>query len=138
MPIAAFCSGAPRRTRPPRHTHPMNDARTVNVLQAAQNLVHQELHVVVGQPLRADDVVQIGAHQVRHHVHLLKVLLPVAVRMEHVQQSDDVLVVHVLQQAQLAVGALRVHGRLERARQLLDGHFDVVGGVEGGTVCVGD
>lgn len=112
----------------------MNDARTVDVLQAAQNLVHQELHVIVGQALRANDVVQIGAHQVRAHVHLLKVLQLGAVRMEHVQQPDHVLVVHVLEQPQLAVGALRVHRRLEGARQLLDRHFHVVVGVERRTV----
>lgn len=89
----------------------MNDSRTVYVLQAAQDLVDEELDMLVRQALGADDVVQVGAHQVRHQVDLLERFERiVGPRMEHVQQADNVLVVHVLQHAQLPVGALRVDG----------------------------
>lgn len=41
---------------------PMNDARRVDVLQAAEHLVDQELDVIVGQALRSYYVVQVCAH----------------------------------------------------------------------------
>lgn len=53
---------------------------------------------------------------------------------EHVVQADHVLVVHVLQQTQLTVGALRVDGTLKRPGQLLDCHLDVAFGVNGRAV----
>ena len=42
----------------------MNDPRRVDVLEAAQDLVDEKLHVLVGERLRLEDVVQVGAHQV--------------------------------------------------------------------------
>lgn len=37
-------------------------------LESTQKLVNQELHVLVGQLLELDDVVEVGAHQVGHQV----------------------------------------------------------------------
>lgn len=113
----------------------MDNSGTMNVLEAAQNLIDQKLHMVVGQPLRANNIVQVGAHQVRTHVHLFERLQPIAVRMEHVEQSDHVLVVHVLEQTQLAVRSFGVRGRLEGARQLFYGHLNVVHRVECRATC---
>lgn len=41
-------------------------------LQSAQELVNEELHVLVGQLLELDDVVEVGAHQVGHQVAATK------------------------------------------------------------------
>lgn len=90
--------------------------------------------MVVGEALRSDDVVQVGPHQMRHHVDLLERVQRVPTGMKHVQQPDDVLVVHVLQHAKFAVRSLSVYRRLEWARQLLDGHLGVVLAVGGRTV----
>lgn len=109
----------------------MDDARRVDVLQAAQHLIDEELHVVVGQSLCANDVVQVGAHQMGHQVDLLKSFERFAV-VESVQQADDVLVVHVLQQPQFAERSLGMGGRLEGPVQLLDGHLGVRDGIHGG------
>lgn len=49
-------------------TYPVYYARGVNVLQATQNLIDEELHVIVRQLLRSDDVVQVSAHQMRNQV----------------------------------------------------------------------
>jgi len=103
----------------------MDDPGAVDVLQTAQDLVDQKLNVVVGQLLGAYDVVQIGVHQVGHHVDLLKLFQRIGglSGMKDVQQTDDVLVVHVLQQSQLPIRPLGVDGRLEGPGQLLDGHL---------------
>ena len=45
-------------------TYPVNDASRVNILEASQDLIHQELHVLVRQRLRLENVVQVGTHQV--------------------------------------------------------------------------
>lgn len=37
-------------------------------LQSAEQLVNEELHVLVGKPLKLDDVVEVCSHQVRHQV----------------------------------------------------------------------
>ena len=37
-------------------------------LQSPEDLVHEELHVLVGECLLSDDVVKVGAHQVHHQV----------------------------------------------------------------------
>ena len=51
----------------------MDDASRVDVEQAAQDLVDKVLHVLVCECLaRADDLRQVGVHQVRHHVHVVK------------------------------------------------------------------
>jgi hypothetical protein len=51
---------------------PVNDASWVDVLHAAYNLIDEELHMVVRQLLRLDDIVQVGAHQVGYQVPLYK------------------------------------------------------------------
>ena len=47
---------------------PVNDPRRVYVLHPSDYLVNQELAVVIRQLLGLDDVVEVGAHQVSHHV----------------------------------------------------------------------
>lgn len=76
----------------------------VYVLQSAQDLVNQKLHVIVGQLLRAYYVVQVGTHEIGDEVDLAGVI----VRVEHILQSDHILVTHVLQQLQLSVGPFGV------------------------------
>ena len=46
----------------------MNDASRVDVLHAPEDLVDEELDVVVRQLLRFDDVVEVGSHEVGHHI----------------------------------------------------------------------
>ena len=66
----------------------MDDSCGVNVLHAPEDLVDEELDVVVAQLLRLHDVVEVGAHQVRHQVHVGE-LAQVLGRGEHVEQADD-------------------------------------------------
>ena len=49
----------------------MQHVGRVNVLESAQQLVQEILHVLVGEGLRrADDFVQVGVHQVSDHVQI--------------------------------------------------------------------
>ena len=48
----------------------MNNSCRVDVLHAPENLVDEELDVVVGELLRLDDVVEVGAHEVRDKVEI--------------------------------------------------------------------
>lgn len=66
-------------------TYPMYDASAVYVLEAPQNLIHQKLNVIIGQALRANDVIQIGAHQMSAQVDLLKWINRIPARMKDVQ-----------------------------------------------------
>lgn len=51
----------------------MVDARGVNVLEASQNLVEEELNVVVGEGLiRLNDLRQVGLHQLRNYINFIK------------------------------------------------------------------
>uniref|UniRef100_A0A182M113 Uncharacterized protein n=1 Tax=Anopheles culicifacies TaxID=139723 RepID=A0A182M113_9DIPT len=84
-------------------TYPVNNAGTVYVLETAQDLIHEKLDVLVRQALGADDVVQVGAHQVRDQVDLLERFERIVPGMEHIQQANYVFVVHVLQHTQLPV-----------------------------------
>ena len=45
-------------------TYPVNDAGRVDILEASQDLIDQELHVLVRQRLRLENVIQVGTHQV--------------------------------------------------------------------------
>ena len=47
---------------------PVNDPRRVYVLHPSDYLVNQELDVVIRQLLGLDNVVEVGPHQVSHHV----------------------------------------------------------------------
>ena len=82
-----------------------------------------------GQFLRLDDRVQIGAHQMRDQVNIVEILERTG-RREHVVQADHVLVVHVLQQTQLSVGAFRVNGTLKRPGQLFDCDLNIAFGID--------
>lgn len=43
--------------------YPVYDACTVDVFEASQHLVHEELHMIVCQLLSLDNVVEVGSHQ---------------------------------------------------------------------------
>jgi len=103
----------------------MDDPSAVDVLQTAQDLVDQKLDMIIRQFLRAYYVVQIGVHQVGHHVHLLELIQRIGGLswMKDIQQTNNVLVIHVLQQPQFPIGALRMDRRLEGPGKLLDGHL---------------
>lgn len=54
----------------------MNDVGAVNVLEAAQCLVQEVLEVIVAQRLiGADDLAQVGVHQIGDDVHVLEIIL---------------------------------------------------------------
>lgn len=40
----------------------MDNACTVDVLQPPKDLVDQKLHMIIGQPLCSNNIVEIGAH----------------------------------------------------------------------------
>ncbi len=69
-------------------THSVYDSRRVDVLHAPEYLVDEELHVVVAQLLRLDDVVEVRPHEVRHQVHVGE-LGQRRGRGEHVQEAND-------------------------------------------------
>mmetsp|Transcript_6853 Transcript_6853/g.12421 ORF Transcript_6853/g.12421 Transcript_6853/m.12421 type:complete len:232 (-) Transcript_6853:220-915(-) len=96
--------------------------RRVDELQTAQNLVDEVLAVVVRQRLSgADDLVQIGVHQLIHHVHVLEALARGG--RQDVVYVDDVFVAEVHQQFDLPQRALRVHNVLKRLPNFLYRHF---------------
>ena len=66
----------------------MNNSCRVDVLHAPENLVDEELDVVVGELLRLDDVVEVGAHEVRDEVEVVE-LGKIRRGSEDVLQPDD-------------------------------------------------
>lgn len=56
--------------RPCVLSYPMNNSCRVDVLHTPEDLVDEELDVVVGELLRLDDVVEVGAHKVRDEVEV--------------------------------------------------------------------
>ena len=52
----------------------MDDSCRVDILHTPHNLIDQELYMVIRQLLGLDDIVQVGPHQVGHHVPVDKVL----------------------------------------------------------------
>ena len=70
---------------------PVNDPRRVYVLHPSDYLVNQELDVVIRQLLGLDDVVEVGAHQVSHHVAKVTAQLrKVISRIVAFEKSDGV------------------------------------------------
>ena len=53
---------------------PVDDSCRVDILHTPHNLIDQELYMVIRQLLGLDDIVQVGPHQVGHHVPVDKVL----------------------------------------------------------------
>lgn len=102
----------------------MDDACRVNVFQAAKHLINEELHVIICQPLCADDVVQISSHKMRNKVDLREIFQgrPVVKRIE---ETNYVLMVHVLQQTQLSESSLSMRSCLKGSIKFLDGHLHV-------------
>lgn len=106
--------------------YPVNDTSAVNIFKTPKDLVHQKLNMIIRQLLCANNVVEVGAHQMCHKVHLLEGLQRIIARMKNIQQANNVLVIHVLQHSQLTICAFGVHRRVEWTRQLLYGNFNVV------------
>lgn len=69
----------------------------------------------------------------RAHVDLLERFQLIAVRMEHVEKTNHVFMVHMLEQTQLTICTFCMDGRLKWTGQLFDGNLYVIGGVEGRT-----
>lgn len=66
----------------------VHDVGGVDVLEAAEDLVHEILHVFIRERLVGDDdLVQVRVHEFRHDVDVLEVL--VGFRFHNVQQVDD-------------------------------------------------
>jgi hypothetical protein len=63
-----------------------------------------------------------------HQVDLLKRFQRVAMK-ENIQQSDDVFMIHVLQQSQLAKSSLCMNCRLKWSIQFFDSHLASTDGV---------
>lgn len=61
----------------------------VNVLEAAQDLVQEIADVIVAQPLRLQQLVQIGLHQALHDVHVTHAVY--AVDAQNVADIDDLM-----------------------------------------------
>eukprot|EP01139_Manchomonas_bermudensis_P015046 Amastigsp_a509387_154.p3 type:complete len:153 gc:universal Amastigsp_a509387_154:884-1342(+) len=98
----------------------MQDISRVDVLECAENLVHDVLAVVVREHIRGRaDVVQVRVHQIRHNVDRLE---RVAILDNHkITDPDNVLVVKVREQPQLAKRPLGVNEVLKHVLDFLDG-----------------
>ena len=46
----------------------MNDSCRVDILHPTDDLIDQELDMIIRQLLSLDDVVEVGSHEVGHHV----------------------------------------------------------------------
>mmetsp|Transcript_69371 Transcript_69371/g.187542 ORF Transcript_69371/g.187542 Transcript_69371/m.187542 type:complete len:334 (-) Transcript_69371:17-1018(-) len=96
----------------------MEHLARVHVLQRLQQLVDDVLLVNVLQDVGTDDGVQIRLHVVADEVDV-----QIIVRLQHVEEPDDVLVpVQLLQEHNLPESPLRVRGILEGVEALLQGH----------------
>lgn len=101
---------------------PVEDVGRMDVFEAAKELVEEVADVLQSQGLRGvDDLVEVRLHQVQHHVDGAEVAVGPP-RPQDVFDGDDVVVLEVLQDLQLAQSALRVGHHVERVRDLLDGH----------------
>eukprot|EP01045_Picozoa_sp_COSAG04_P035933 COSAG04_NODE_8517_length_963_cov_1.700231_1_plen_96_part_10 len=96
----------------------MPNPSRVEVLQGAEELVHEVAEVLVRDRLVAlDDPVQVGVHELRHLVHVVE--LGARGRRLQVDQVDDVVVLEQPEQLDLAQRALGVLVDVERVDDLL-------------------
>jgi hypothetical protein len=85
------------------------------------HLVDEVLEVLVRKRLRgADDLVQVGVHELVHQVHVVEALPG---GLHDVAHADDVVMAQVAQQLDLPQRATRVREVLERIADFLDGHL---------------
>ena len=91
---------------------PVNDARGVQMPDAAQQLVEQIGKSFVVQ-LEVDHLTEVGFHQLHDHVDVLEVFERL-LRGEHVDQFDNVFVVDERHQAQFAIRTFGVGHILKR------------------------
>ena len=71
----------------------MDHVAAVDVLDAAEDLVHEVLHVVAAERLPClYDLVQVGVHELRHDVDVLEGAH--LYRRQDVEDGDDVFVLH--------------------------------------------
>ena len=100
----------------------MQQVSRMHVLEALEHLVDNVLLVDVLEDVRTDDGVQIRVHKVKHQVDVAVVF-----RAHHVLEPDNILVARkLLQENDLAEGALGVRGILERIEVLFQRH-DLLG-----------
>ena len=113
---------------------PVEDAGGVDVFEAAQDLVHEVLAVLLRQRLgRPYDLVQVRVHELIDQVHVPGGVPAAALGggEQHVQEGDHVVVHQVPQQADLTQRPPRVRPVLEAVGHLLDSHPGPGGAVGG-------
>ena len=87
---------------------PMNDVCRVKILDALENLIHDELVVNVFEDLLSDGVVQVCLHILKDQIEVLVIL-----RTDNIMQFNYVFMVQFVQIANFAICALGVDGVLE-------------------------
>lgn len=103
----------------------MQQIGTVQILDGFGNLVHDILLMLILEDVFADDAVQVDVHELEHEIYVF-----VIVSFDDVYELDDVVVVELLQEYDLAVGALRIRRMLKRIEDLLEGVYLVGAPIE--------
>lgn len=98
----------------------MDEISTVQILQSLCNLVDDVLLMLLSEDVLPDHPVEIGIHVLEYHIHILLVVRP-----EDVSHFDDVLVVELLQIANLPEGPLGISGMLECVEYFLERDYFV-------------
>lgn len=111
----------------------MDNASRVYIFKSAKHLINKELHVIICQPLCANNIVQVGAHEMGDQVDLLETLQGSSV-IERIEEPNYVFMVHVLQQTQLTECPFGMGGSLKGTIKFLDGNLCVRDCVHGGAV----
>ena len=82
----------------------MVNARRVNILETAQDLIKEELDVIVRQRLvRLDDLREVRLHELGHHVNFVEA--GSVLRLENSLDTEHILVVQETLNFELAVRA---------------------------------
>lgn len=100
---------------------------------ACTDLVYEVLAVIVAKLLGADDTVKVRLHEFLHEINFLELLK--ARRAQNVQDGDDVLVMKMPEELDLAEGAKAEHGVIE-GRYALDGDLALRRDMDGGAAAV--
>lgn len=105
----------------------VDDVQAVEVLEPAQDLVGDELHVVDLQEylLGLEHAVEVGLAALGDQVERGEVLR--VQRRYHLDELDDVVVVELLQDHDLSQDPPGVHGVVEHVRYFLDGDLCILG-----------
>ena len=85
-------------------------------------MVGEKNDLILAELLCLEHVIQVGAHQIRGEINVVETLGRVGAA-EQVQQLNNVIVVDMLEQSNLSVGAFRMYVGGKRFGQLFDRHF---------------